>query len=62
MKLQCVLCEKDAVTTAGHIPVCEDHHREYIHEGKLYLPEARRVFWERLQEAGSRKKSNVSSD
>ncbi len=44
----CVLCEKKAVTTAIHIPVCEDHWQEYKVEAKQYLPDCYRPFKAKL--------------
>lgn len=31
---KCVLCEKEAITTAAQIPVCAEHDREYAEEAK----------------------------
>lgn len=48
-KLKCVLCNKEAITTAAHIPVCEEHHNQYAEEGRQYL--SYRPFYEKLQQA-----------
>lgn len=50
-KLFCVLCGKPAVTTAAHIPVCEEHWLAYALEGKQYLPDDQRPVWQSLQVA-----------
>lgn len=48
---KCALCDKDAITTAAHIPVCEQHHNAYQEEGRKYLPESERVVWKALNQA-----------
>ena len=49
-KLQpkCVLCERPAISTAAHIPVCEQHHSQYQEEGRQYLPPQKREVYRQL--------------
>jgi len=46
--LKCVLCDKQAIGTAAHIPVCEEHYKAYDEEGFKYLPLAERKVYLRL--------------
>jgi hypothetical protein len=48
-KPKCVLCDREAITTAAHIPVCEEHHRAYQEEGRQYL--AYRPVYQKLLDA-----------
>jgi len=36
MTKKCVLCDKEAITTAAHIPVCKEHYEQYATEGRRY--------------------------
>jgi hypothetical protein len=48
--VKCKLCDKEAITTAVHIPVCKEHDDEYQEEGRKYLPDHSRPFLQRLIE------------
>jgi hypothetical protein len=48
---KCVLCDLDAVTTAAHVPVCEEHHEAYQKEAKKYLPGNQRPIYASLMQA-----------
>lgn len=45
---KCVICGKDATTTAAQILVCDGHYKEYADEAKKYLPECKRDFYNKL--------------
>jgi len=45
---RCLLCFKPAITTAAHLPVCEEHWREYEDEAKQYLSYEQRLVYQRL--------------
>jgi len=50
--LRCVICGKEAVTTAAHIPVCMEHWEKYRDEGrKNAMDGSNRPFYRELQEA-----------
>jgi hypothetical protein len=50
--MKCILCAREAITTAAHVPVCQKHDEEYQAEAKQYLDE--RPFYERLRLAAQR--------
>jgi hypothetical protein len=59
----CVLCDKEAVTTAAHIPVCEEHWNAYALEGRLYLPmQDRKVYLALLAAEAARKQQSPNLD
>lgn len=54
---KCVLCGKEAITTAAHIPVCMEHYNKYAEEGKQYP--SYRPFYEKLLKADNERKANI---
>lgn len=34
--MKCIVCKKEAITTAAHIPVCRKHYFEYVREARAY--------------------------
>ena len=48
LQSKCVLCDRTAIGTAAHIPVCEQHHCQYQKEGRQYLPPQRREVYRKL--------------
>ena len=58
-KVYCVLCHREAIGTAGHIPVCAEHYRQYKEEGQQYLPAPQREVWHSLQQAYARQQHTL---
>lgn len=48
---KCLLCDKQAVTTAAHLPVCKNHWQLYQQEAKQYLPHSQRPIYQSLLRA-----------
>lgn len=46
--LKCVLCDSKAFATAGHIPICKEHHEAYDEEGRKYLPFSERAIYQSI--------------
>jgi len=59
----CVLHpERKAITTAAHIPVCEECNTDYMIEGRLYLPFEERHFYRRLLKAANPELSHAAKE
>lgn len=53
-KAKCALCDKEAIITVVHIPVCREHELEYTTEALQDLPYQEREFLHRLEDAAGR--------
>ncbi len=59
---KCILCGEKAYATAGHIPVCKEHHEAYDEEGRKRLPFHERAVYQRILMAASAGDKRASRD